>query len=317
MARDSEGRPARPPSSRWKGGMDKVLGDRKAIMVLVGPPFALFLLFMVFPIFASGFYSLVTWDGLSRMAFSGVRNYVALFTADRAEFFLSVRNSVIIALLSVFVQLPIALLLALALASGMKGESVFRTIYFIPVVVSSTMIGVLFLVIYNPDIGLLNGILKGLGFIRENRAWLGDQKFALYYASVPIIWQFVGYHMLLMYAGIRSIPRDIIEAARIDGASAFQTAVRIKIPLITSVIEVCVILAVTGALRIFDLMYVLTGNGAPLGTTIVQTGLMYRVIFDRNQYGMGSAIALVILVECLLVTILTQRGVGRRSYGSQ
>ena len=176
------------------------------------------------------------------------------------------------------------------------------------------MIGVLFLVIYNPDIGLLNGVLRGLGLIKENRAWLGDRKFALYYASVPVIWQFIGYHMLLMYAGIRSIPRDILEAARIDGASVFQTAVRIKIPLIASVIEVCIILAVTGALRIFDLTFVLTGNGAPLGTTIVQTGLMYRVIFDRNQYGMGSTIALVILVECLVFTVVVQRGFSRRHY---
>jgi raffinose/stachyose/melibiose transport system permease protein len=293
--------------------MDRVLGDRKAILLFVGPPLVLFALFMVFPIFASGFYSLTTWDGLSEMVFSGVRNYVALLTSDRAEFLLSVRNSLIIAALSVFVQLPLALLLALFLTSDIKGEGFFRTIYFIPVVVSSTMIGVLFLVIYNPDIGLLNGILRGLGLIRENRAWLGDLKFALYYASVPIIWQFIGYHMLLMYAGIRSIPRDIIEAAKIDGASGFQTAFRIRIPLIASVIEVCIILAVTGALRIFDLMYVLTGNGAPLGTTSVQTGLMYRVIFNRNQYGMGSAIALLILVECLLFTILAQRGFTRRN----
>ena len=294
--------------------MDRVLGDPRAIAILVAPPLVLFVLFMVVPIFASGFYSLVTWDGLSSMMFSGVRNYIALLTTDRAEFFLSVRNSVIIAALSVCVQLPLALLLALALTSGLRGEGIFRTIYFIPVVVSSTMIGVLFLVIYNPDMGLLNGVLRGLGLIRENRAWLGDLKFALYYASVPVIWQFVGYHMLLMYAGIRSIPQEIIEAARIDGASAFQTAVRIKIPLIVSVIEVCIILAVTGALRIFDLMYVLTGNGAPLGTTIVQTGLMYRVIFNRNQYGTGSAIALLILVECLLFTIVTQRGFARRHY---
>ncbi len=294
--------------------MNTVLGDRKAIALLVVPPLALFVLFMVVPIFASGVYSLVTWDGLSRMVFSGVRNFVALFTSDSTEFLLSVRNSVIIAVLSVFIQLPLALLLALVLTSGLRGESIFRTIYFIPVVVSSTMIGILFLVIYNPDIGLLNGALRGLGLIRENRAWLGDLKFALYYASVPIIWQFIGYHMLLLYAGIRSIPRDIIEAATIDGASATQVALRIKIPLIASVIEVCIILAVTGALRIFDLMYVLTGNGAPLGTTVVQTGLMYRVIFDRNQYGMGSAIAVLILVECLVITIVTQRGFARRHY---
>jgi raffinose/stachyose/melibiose transport system permease protein len=294
--------------------MNKVLGDRKAITILVAPPLILFILFMVVPIFSSGYYSLVTWDGLSDMVFSRFRNYVALFTTDRAEFLLSVRNSCIIAALSVCIQLPIALLLALALTSGTRGEGIFRTIYFIPVVVSSTMIGVLFLIIYNPDIGLLNGVLRGLGLIRENRAWLGDLRFALYYASVPVIWQFVGYHMLLLYAGIRSIPRDIIEAAKIDGATAFQTAIRIKIPLVASVIEVCIILAVTGALRIFDLMYVLTGNGAPLGTTIVQTGLMYRVIFDRNQYGRGSAIALLILIECLLFTIVTQRSFARRHY---
>lgn len=286
--------------------MEKLLRDKKAIFLFVFPAFLIFAVIVLLPIIFSFYYSLQNWNGISKGIFIGFNNYKQLFVNNTDGFLKSVWNSCILAILSVFIQLPISLLLALVLARGIKGEKPFRTIFFIPVVLSTVVIGQLWMKIYNPNYGLLNIILKYIGLSSLQNTWLGNPKTALGAVFVPILWQYIGYHMLLMYASAKSISTDIFEAAKIDGANEAVTAFRITIPLMKPIIKVCVVFAVIGSFKSFDLIYVLT-NGGPLHASEVPTTLMYTTIFSKYQYGYGSAMAIFIIVECLVCTILINK----------
>lgn len=286
--------------------MDKVLSDKKAIIFFLFPALIFFVLIVFLPIFISGYYSTLDWDGLSKPVFVGLQNYKELFTNTTGGFVLSVKNSLLFVLVSVFIQLPISLFLALVLANGVKGEKFFLNVYFIPVIISTVVIGQLWMKIYNPDYGLLNSFLKSIGLGSMAKTWLGDPTTALRASFVPTLWQYIGYHMLLMYAAIKSIPTDIYEAAKLDGASGIKMAFKITIPLIKPMLKVCVTFSVIGALKIFDLVYVLT-NGGPNHASEVPSTLLVNNIFVRSMYGYGSAIAIFIILECLILTGVIQK----------
>lgn len=267
------------------------------------PAALVFLAVMIIPIFATGYYSTLEWDGIGDATFVGIKNYISLLLDNKYEFWQSVGHSFIVLFLSVFVQETIAMVLALILAKGVKGESFFRTAFFIPMVVSTVVIAQLFLKIYNPNYGLLNTMLESLGLGRWANEWLGDPKIAIWAVFIPLIWQYIGYHMLLFYGAIKSLSTDILEAARIDGANYFQISTRIILPLIVPMIETCVVLAVVGSLKTFDFVYVMT-NGGPVGATEVPSTIMYDLLINRSVYGEGSAAAVFIVVECLLFTVV-------------
>lgn len=178
-----------------------------------------------------------------------------------------------------------------------------------PVLLSGVVIGQLWSKIYNPDYGILNVFLQKIGLEEWCHVWLGDMNTALFAAFVPIIWQFIGYHMLLLYAGIKSISSELKEAAKIDGATEWQISKCIIIPLLKPVLKVCTIFAVTGSLKAFDMIYVLT-NGGPAHASEVPSTLMVNMIFGRNRYGVGSAIAIFIIFLCFFFALLIQKGFG-------
>ncbi len=279
--------------------------EKGRMPVFLGGAVGVYLLIVIIPLGISVFYSLLNWNGYGKMIFSGLANFTELFR-DKV-FVKSLINSFLLAFFSVFIQIPIALLIALALASKtIKGEGFFRTVFFIPVLLSSVVIGQLWLKIYSPKYGMLNNLLISLGLEDAVMNWLGDPSIALQSVFIPILWQYIGYHMLLLYAAIKSIPDEINEAALIDGAGWLQRSLRITIPMITAMIRVSVIFAVTGSFKFFDLIYVMT-NGGPLHSTEVPSTYMYTMIFSRSRYGMGSAAALIIVLECLLFTLIIQR----------
>jgi raffinose/stachyose/melibiose transport system permease protein len=286
--------------------MDKIFRDKKAIFLFIFPALLIFTVAIVLPIIISTYYSLLKWDGIGKAVFVGLKNYKDLFINNTDGFSKSIVNSFILAGFSVFVQLPIALLLALILARGVKGENLFRTIYFIPVIVSTVVIGQLWMKIYHPNYGMLNIILKNIGLGKFAQAWLANTNTALYAALIPIVWQYIGYHMLLMYASIKSITPDIFEAAKIDGASEFKIATQITIPLIKPMLEVCVVFAVIGSFKAFDMIYILT-NGGPLHASDVPSTVMYNTIFHKYMYGYGSSMSTFIIVECLLFTLVIRK----------
>ncbi len=288
--------------------MRRILSDKRAIFLFIFPTILLMAIIVIIPIFMSGYYSLLKWDGIGKGTFIGLGNYQQLLGDER--FINSVLRSLAFAGLSLVIQLPFSLLIAIIIANGVKGEKLYRTIYFIPVIISTVVIGQLWQKIYNADYGLLNDLLKSIGLTGLAQDWLGQEKTALICSFIPILWQYVGYHMLIMYAGIKGISTEINEAAVIDGASKVQTAWYITIPLLKPILKVCVTFSLIGALKVFDLIYVLT-NGGPFFSTEVPSIYMYTTIFDSLKYGYGSAMSIFIIIECLFFTMLSNFAFGK------
>ncbi|MDY4670793.1 MAG: sugar ABC transporter permease [Oliverpabstia sp.] len=284
--------------------MERALRDKKAICFFVLPALIWFCAIALFPVFQSAGYSLMDWDGVTEANFIGLENYKEMF--QDPLFFKAIWNSLLLAIASIFIQLPISMILALILAGGVKGENFYRNAFFVPVIISGTIIAHLWLKVYHPSYGLLNMGLGALGLESLQREWLGDGKTALVACFIPMVWQYIGYHMLLFYSAAKSISPEIIEAAHVDGANRFQTAIRVIIPMIVPMIKACVIFAIIGSLKSFDLIYILT-NGGPVHASEVPSLLMYKKIFITNEYGYASAIAIFIILECLLFTFVVQK----------
>ncbi len=283
--------------------MKKSLQYKINIFLFLLPALFLFITVLIAPIVMSFAYSLTKWNGFTTPEFIGFKNYVELFTSKSININRALKNAFLLALLSCCIQLPFALWLALRLSRPIKGRSAFLSIFFLPVLISTVVIGQLWLKIYNPDYGLLNVFLRSIGLEKWTQIWLGDKKYALGAAFVPILWQYVGYHMLLMYAGIKGVPVELTEAAMLDGATDAQINRYIIIPYIRPILRVSVIFAITGSLKSFDLIYVLT-NGGPSHATEVPSTLMISMLFLRNRYGMGSAIAVMLIVLCFVFALL-------------
>lgn len=291
----------------WKEyKMKKIRSNKMAITIFLFPAAVLFAIFIIIPIFMSLYYSFMEWDGIGIAKWIGLENYIDMFNSPTIKFGKAIKNSLLIAFASTVIQLPISLFFALILSRKIKFNKAFLTIYFIPVLISSVAIGQLWMRVYNADYGVLNYILRVLGLENWTKNWLGDQKTAMGAVLIPIVWQYIGYHMLILYSGIKSVPEELIESAKIDGATEVQTARFVTIPMIKPIMKVSVIFAITGSLKIFDLIYVLT-NGGPARATEVPTTLMISMLFSRNKYGMGSAMAIFIILECFLFSILIQK----------
>ena len=283
--------------------MNKLYSNKKYILIFLLPALILFCGVLIAPIGASAYYSFFDWNGLGPKTFLGFQNYKELFTSNSIGFMRALRNSLLLAGFSVFLQLPLALGLALTLGKKIKGERMFLSVYFMPVLISTVVIGQLWLKIYNPDYGILNVFLRHIGLENLAHIWLGEKGTALGAVFVPILWQYVGYHMLLLYAGVKSVPPELREAAMLDGATDSQVNRFIVLPYIKPIIRISVIFAVTGSLKSFDLIYVLT-NGGPLHKTEVPSTLMISMLFLRNRYGMGSTIAVLLILLCFGFALL-------------
>ena len=293
--------------------MKKTFSYKLSIFMFLLPALALFIGVLIAPIFLSVYYGFMNKKGPGGAeTWIWFDNYKEMFTSGSFGFWKALGNSLLLALFSVGIQLPLALLLALKLGKGVRGERGFLSIYFMPVLISTVVIGQLWLKIYNPDYGILNQFLRSIGlgdWLNEKigvwgtrSAWLSKTNpLALAACFVPILWQYVGYHMLLMYAGVKSVPRDLLEAAQLDGCTEGQVNRHIVIPYIKPILKVCVIFAVTGSLKSFDLIFTLLKEtrNAELPST-----LMYKLLFLNNRYGIASAIAVVLIVLCFVFALL-------------
>ena len=282
-------------ATNWKKGV--------TIFLFLLPALLLFISVLIAPIAVSIYRSLQDWNGFSEGTFIGLKNYKELFTNGSIKFMVALKNSMILAFFSVFVQLPLSLLLALLLGRKIKGERFFLSVYFMPVLISTVVIGQLWLKIYNPDYGLLNRMLDALNLSSWKHVWVGEVGYALGAILVPTIWQYVGYHMLLMYDGVKGVNPDLREAAMLDGATNWQVDRYVVIPIIKPIIKVSVIFAVTGSLKTYDLVRILT-EGGPFQTTEVPSTLLENMLFLRNRYGMGSTISVMLIVLCFAFALL-------------
>lgn len=282
--------------------MKSVMSNKFVITLYVLPALILILLLIYIPIVLTGYYGLMDWNGIGKMKFIGLENYIEL--VQDKKFWQSTWHSLLLGIFST-VSLVGYLILSLILASKIKGANFLRKIYLIPMLLSSVAIGQLWAKIFDPTNGMINRLLVMLG-VENPPLWLADSNIVLYALFIPIVWQYAGFYIIIFYAALKNVPEELIEAAKIDGANPIQIAYKIKIPLIIGVIKVMVILAIVGSLKYFDLIFVLTGGG-PNGASEVMASYMYTEAFSKYNFGYGSAIGFGLLVICLIMTWLIQK----------
>ncbi|CAG5086752.1 Sugar abc transport system permease component [Thermobacillus xylanilyticus] len=279
--------------------MNKVMSNKAVIALYVLPSVLLILSIVYLPILFTGYYGFFDWNGVSDMQFTGLGNYKKLLRDQ--QFWNSAWHSLWFALMSTL-SLIAYLLVALLLSGKLSGSNLLRKIYLVPMLLSSVAIAQLWLKVYHPSSGILNTILEFIG-VQNTPNWLADPDIVLWAIFVPILWQYAGFYILIYYAALKNIPEAVIEAARIDGANPLVIAWRIKVPLISEVIKVTVVLAVVGSLKYFDLIYIMTGGG-PNRASEVMASYMYSKAFKSFDFGYGSSIGFSLLLICLVATWL-------------
>ena len=229
--------------------------------------------------------------------FIGIDNYRIMLTDPDLR--IAIWNSLKMMFLTIIFQVGIAFILAVLVSNIRKMQQFFRTVYFFPVVISATAIGLIFKLFYNYNGGMLNQILETFG--QEPVNWL-KPTLAFIMVAIPTLWSYVGFYFVIILTGLSDIPDEIYEVASIDGCSKFKQVFYITIPMLRGVICTCVVLAVTGALKVFDLPWVLVPNGAPLGLTHFLGTYMYQSTFGMNNYDYGSALAVLIVILGIVVS---------------
>lgn len=267
---------------------------------------------VLLPVVQAIYYSFFRWNGLGPLQnFTGLANYTRLLN-DRV-FIGALGHNLQLVLLSIIIQLPLALGLALLVRGVVRGRATFRTIFFMPFVFSEVVTGVIWNFIYRPDGGLINSLLQSIIPSFKETALLANPNTVLYALFGVITWKFFGYHMILYIAGLQNIPAELEEAAQIDGCGKLQTLRYITIPLLGNTIRLTIYLSVLGSLQFFDLIWVMT-TGGPVSASDTMATYLYKFGFQRFQLGYGSAIAVVIFLICFSFSLIYQRVAMRRDF---
>ncbi|MBL3648261.1 sugar ABC transporter permease [Bacillus vallismortis] len=284
-----------------------MVNQNKIIPYLFLVPALVFLLFVYIPIFENVFLSLFQWSSFSpEKTFIGLKNYVELF--HDPVFYQALTNNVLYAVISIVCQVFGGLILAAVLEDKLvrKWSPFFRTVFFLPVVISMTVIALLFDFIYNPETGLLNQLLQAVGLDQLTRAWLGDNNTAMLSVIFVSQWQSVGYIAMLYIVSIQKIPDELYEAARLDGAGKIQQFFHITIPQTKEMSFVAVVMTLTGAFTVFNEPYILTGGGPGNASEVLST-FLYKSAFTKDMMGYASAIATVVLIITLTLSLMQMK----------
>jgi raffinose/stachyose/melibiose transport system permease protein len=280
--------------------------DNLTIFLFLLPALTIFLIFVVYPILRSVYFSMFNWKGLGAATeFVGLGNYLAILSDQ--IFLKAVGNGFLIVALSLTIQLPLALALALMVGRDLPGRAFFRVIFFMPYVFSEVITAIMWLGLYNPDPdrGFINALLILIPGVKSV-AWLGNTNTVLAALFFVLTWKYFGLYMLLFMAGLQNIPAEIEEAAGIDGANRRQLLTRITLPLLAGTIRTCVYLSIVGSLQQFVLVWVMT-KGGPVNASEVMASYMYRFGFVRFWFGYGCAVAIVMFLICLTFSLIYQR----------
>lgn len=302
--------PARSPERVLTQRRRRQWSKAATVLLFLLPSLAIFVLFVVIPVVQAAHYSLYRWNGLGPLEdYTGLKNYQTLFRDP--VFLTAVKNNALIAVLSLALQLPSALALALLVNRRMPGRTFFRTVFFLPYILSEVVTGLIWSFIYNPSSGLVAGLLRQINPQVTPPAPLADQRTVLLAIFVAMCWKYFGFHLVLYIAGLQNIPEDVVEAAQIDGASGWQTIRHITLPLLGSTIRISVFLSILGSLQYFDLIWVMS-EGGPVHAS--ETMATYQIHFGLQQFalGYGSAVGVVMFAMCLVFALLYQRVVMRQ-----
>lgn len=310
----SDGGGTAPPPSVPRGrsgrrGLDWT--GRLEIALLVGPAVVFFLGFVILPVVMAAYYGFFRWSGFGpAVDFVGLRNYLVIF--GDPNFQQALLHNGFIVVMSLVLQGPIAILLALLLNRRMKGQSLIRVLIFVPYVIAEVVVGTGFGLLLATN-GAANGFLEKVGLGSLAQDWLADPQLAIWTLMAILTWKYVGFAVILFLAGLQGIPEELYEAAAIDGASYWQIQRRIALPLLGPTLRIWAFLSIIGALQLFDLVYIVWGQyvSSVAGTN---TMAIYMVATGRNSgnFGYGNAVAVVIFVISLAVALVYQRFVLRR-----
>ena len=281
--------------------MKKYYSDPLTIVILVTPALVLFGTFVLLPIFQVFYYSFFDWDGVNTAVFTGFENYAKLFKSS--AFSVANANGFKFAAVITVYQLFFATLFAIAVSDKqVRFRKFFRTAYFIPVVLSVTVVCQLWTSILDADNGLFNALMRALN-IDYQQNFLGKRYQAIYAIAFVNAWQWMGYQFALLVAGIKSIPEEYYEAAQIDGAGKMRTHWSITLPLLKDTFYFCLLVSITGGIKAFAEIQIMTGGGPGTATTTL-TYLMYKSAYVSRKYGYGLSAASVLVLECLGVILI-------------
>jgi raffinose/stachyose/melibiose transport system permease protein len=309
-------RSGRPLRSGWRN-RERAIG---ALMAL--PSLVPLVLFALLPVAYVVFLSFTRYNGVTTPEWIGIVNYQAMFRDQ--SWWQAVIITLIFAIGQIAIGLPLSLLLATVLNSGLKGVAVFRGIFFLPYVISIAVIGIVFYFLLRPVDGVINGILQSLRIISTDVDWLGSQGTALASLILVGVWSSFGINMVFFLVGLQTVPKDLLESAQLDGASSIQRFRHITLPLLAPITRVVVVLSIVFSLRSFDLVKTLT-DGGPAG----QTDVMYTYLFDYffgtdrgSQYGYASALAvgasiIAAIVSLIYMAVSRDRPAGRAEKGAR
>lgn len=282
--------------------MKGIIKNKVAYLVFLLPALVFYLFAVFYPIVDSIRLSFVSWQGIGPQNYVGFSNYLRLFKDP--VMWESFFNNLIYVVIVVAMQLLIGLLFAVLLTYMQKNVTIVKTLYYIPCIITTVAVGQMFRSMYatQPE-GLFNIMLSAIGLGDLVRSWLADVDTVLVAVSLPEGWRFTGMYMVIYYAALISIDSEVSEAAIIDGASKWTTIWKIKIPMIKPVIILTLTMCITGALRGFDIPYLLT-NGGPGNASELMSTYMYKQAFSSLQFGYGSAIAVFIIVESIIAVFI-------------
>ncbi|GIP15931.1 putative ABC transporter permease protein YurN [Paenibacillus montaniterrae] len=274
----------------------------------MGPALLIFTGIIILPILMSMYYSLFQWDGISEKIFIAFDNYSRLM--HDPVLWISLKNSIWLTLGALLIQLPVGLMFAIILGYKLKGSNFFKSIYFTPVMLSTAVLGILWGQIYDPNFGLLNNVLISLGLEQWTHAWLGEESTALLSVIAVVAWQYIGFYIIVYVGALQGISDEVLEAARVEGASEWRIIFSIQIPLIWPTITFTVLNCVINSLKYFDLIYIMTGGG-PNNASEVLASYMMRNAFRLMDYGYGSTISTFLLLFGLALAFIISKGLGQ------
>lgn len=278
-------------------------GRLTAIWVLLPPAVMLFTVFVVLPMLDAGQYSVYRWNGFgSPEDFQGLKNFERAL--GNSTFQGAMWNTFLVIAVSLLVQLPLGLLAALFLERNGISSFAFRTLFFLPYILAEVAAGLIWRFVYDGDFGIVSAIFGVVG--AEAPFVLAEREYAMYAILAVVVWKFFGFHMMIYIAGLQNISREVLEAARMDGATPLQTALFVKIPQLWPAISISVFFSIIGALQLFDLIIPMTGGGPSHSTHSIVTYL-YTFGIERMKIGFGSAVGVVLFVVCLAFSLLYRR----------
>ena len=274
------------------------LKGKKYVWICITPAMILILAFLIYPLIKTVIYSFSSWYNFAITSeWIGLDNYKRIFS-DMVMPVAFKNTAILIAGVLIF-QVGFALLLAIMVDSAHHGFKLFRTVYFFPIVISGTAIGLMFTLIYKYEYGLLNYFVTLLGY--DKQVWITPRT-AIYLALIPVLWQYIGFYFVIFLTGIAKIPEDIYESAMLDGITPIKKIFYITIPMLKDVLVSTVVLVVSGCFRVFDTIYVIT-KGGPMNSSQLLSTYMYQTAFEKYNGGYASAIAVVMILIGVLLTI--------------